>query len=180
MAAAPPPSSRPVGELTTRPPSALRRLVACAGLLGAVLALSGCGEGAPVPAPDPAGDLRALADANPRVRAKAAAGLAGVEEARVTAALVGALRDPDRWVREAAVLALAPRAPRQPSAVVPALVEALRDADDYVRYRAAKALAEVGPPASAALPRLEEMARDDVTEIGGWWAREAIRRIRGK
>jgi hypothetical protein len=57
---------------------------------------------------------------------------------------------------------------------------ALRDEDDYVRYHAAQAIAYLGPRAKAAIPTLEEMARDDPTEIGQYWSKEALRRVRGE
>jgi HEAT repeat protein len=119
---------------------------------------------------------------DPRVRAGIAEALGaarGADAKRVVPVLVAVMKDPDRWVREAAVLSLG-KVGSPAEAAIPALIEALHDEDDYVRYRAAAALAYLGPVAKDAIPRLEEMARDDPTEIGAYWSKEALRRIRGE
>jgi HEAT repeat protein len=147
--------------------------------LGAVTAAACGGEKRP-PKPDPKAVQRTLLSEDPVERARAVSSLRVLrdEEARRSVGVLGlALADTDRGVREAAVEVLG-EIGKAAALALPALMVALRDPDDYVRFKAAKALAGLGPLAKSALPELEVMARDDGTELGGYWAKEAVRRIR--
>jgi HEAT repeat protein len=101
-------------------------------------------------------DLRkALADADSRVRVKAADlvwRLAKDEVALRT--LIDALHDPNKTARSdaAGTLGISLGAAAEPA--VPALIRALWDQDNGVRDKAAEALGRIGPAARAAVPAL--------------------------
>jgi hypothetical protein len=66
-------------------------------------------------------------------------------------------KDPSPSVRRTAIAALR-LIDVEPGAIVPALSAALKDPDRGVRLSAAMTLGDLGPPASAALPSLHELA----------------------
>jgi HEAT repeat protein len=142
----------------------------------------GCGDDAASPRrPDPLAEAALLRDENPATRREAVGRLEALGPAAAPAvpALIDALGDPDRWVREGAGKALAAVGPGA-AAAVPALMKTLSDEDDYVRVRAAQALGAIGPAAKEAIPLLEFHAADpDESEGVHLHAKDAVRRIRG-
>ena len=79
-------------------------------------------------------------------------------------------------VRNAAAYEIASMGPAAVSAV-PALIEALDDPDAAVRFPVTVALGEIGPPAKAAVPRLQQMMFEEINDEIAAGARRAIRRI---
>ncbi len=77
----------------------------------------------------------------PEVRSGAAEALGDLADEMATEALIGALRDEDRFVRKMAAAAFTKL--RDARAVEP-LIEALADEDPFVREKAAEALGGVG------------------------------------
>jgi HEAT repeat protein len=61
---------------------------------------------------------------------------------------------------------------------VPALIEALDDPVPAVRFPVTVALGEIGPGASAAVPRLQQMMFEEVNDEVAAAARRAIRHIK--
>jgi cyclophilin family peptidyl-prolyl cis-trans isomerase/HEAT repeat protein len=105
---------------------------------------------APAQAPAPAAvpDLTVLlADADPRIRRRAALAIGRVGLPEGGAALQPLLTDADADVRQMAAFALGLLADKS---AVPALTTALQDADPHVRGRAAEALGLIGDTGSAA------------------------------
>jgi cyclophilin family peptidyl-prolyl cis-trans isomerase/HEAT repeat protein len=99
------------------------------------------------PAPPPTGDLVALiADADPRIRRRAAIAIGRVGLTEGAAPLVGLLNDTDLDVKQAAAFALGLIG--DASATAP-LVQALSDPAPLVRGRAAEALGLIGAKDSA-------------------------------
>jgi HEAT repeat protein len=136
----------------------------------------------PVPAERASDHLAGLEDADVEVRVAAAQALAEgafpLDEA--IAPLAAALSDENRYVRSWATRALV-RAGEAAAPAVDVLTKALRDRDSFVRWQASQALAGIGPPAASALAELQIAAdSEDETELGRYWAREAIRRMRGE
>ena len=102
----------------------------------------------PPPSPVVVPDLTALAaDAEPRIRRRAALAIGRVGLAEGAAALHPLLTDPDPDVRKTAAFGLGLLADKS---AVPALTTALHDADPRVRGRAAEALGLIGDTGSAA------------------------------
>src|SRR5688572_1155065 len=102
----------------------------------------------PPPPPVVTPDLTMLvADAQPRIRRRAALAIGRVGLPEGAAALQPLLTDPDPEVRQMAAFALGLLADKT---AVPALTAALQDADPRVRGRAAEALGLIGDTASAA------------------------------
>jgi HEAT repeat protein len=105
-----------------------------------------------------AGALRSVDDESPQVRRLAVRLLVDFDDQRASAALEGALRDPDAGVRAQAVVALAGRldGPERDRVLRPLV-------DDPAAGVAAPAAAAVssGPDGAAALARLRTLARDD-------------------
>ena len=102
----------------------------------------------PIAAPVAVPDLTTLvADADPRIRRRAALAIGRVGLADGAAAVRPLLSDTDADVRQMAAFALGLLADK---AAVPALTTALQDADPHVRGRAAEALGLIGDTASAA------------------------------
>jgi HEAT repeat protein len=116
---------------------------------GAAYALGEIGPPARVAVPGLA--LALKYDAHPRVRAAAARALGkiGVDARSAAFALVEALTDKNREVREAAT----------PAAVQP-LIGALQKGDLDIQIRACRALGHIGPPAKAAVPALKALLPD--------------------
>jgi HEAT repeat protein len=92
--------------------------------------------------------IEALADGDAETRWWAAAALAGLPGAEVTAALLAAALDPDQAVRAAVLHALGRR--DAPEAITP-LLFALADPSPYLARLAADALVQIGAPAVPAL-----------------------------
>jgi HEAT repeat protein len=109
--------------------------------------------------------IGAMKNDDPAVRAQIAEllGLLGTEDG-VTAALVGALADPDAHVRITAAEALGKRK-EQAAALVPVLVNALNESQQDVRLRAVTLLGDLGPPARPAIPKLTPMLQDEDPEV---------------
>jgi HEAT repeat protein len=84
----------------------------------------------------------------------------GTNGAAAIPALIAWARDPDSWVRAAAVTSLGEIA-QQPALVIPHLRAALKDSDWMVRRNAADALGGFGAEAAAAMPDLV-VVMDDV------------------
>ncbi len=102
----------------------------------------------PPPAPVVTPDLAALgADADPRIRRRAALAIGRVGLAEGSTALQPMLADADPDVRQMAAFGLGLLAD---TTAVPALTTALKDADARVRGRAAEALGLIGDTGSAA------------------------------
>jgi len=94
-------------------------------------------------------------------------------------ALIEALRDPSRAVREGAAHALGDIGARAAPAVE-ALIVAFEDPDDFVRWKAARALGRIGPAARAAVPILRPAATDPrETEVVRATAIRALEQISG-
>lgn len=134
---------------------------AAAIVAAAALAAMGCrtvGEQTPV-----AREIARLGSADPAERAEAAASLEsmGAEAAIASPALVTALGDPERPVREAAQSALMAFGMR----ALDPLVDALGDANRERRGRAVVILGRLGPPALPAAAGLERILRGDDREI---------------
>jgi HEAT repeat protein len=91
--------------------------------------------------------VRALSDANPKLREKAAEklGNAGSGDSAVISALCGALQDKDPGVRCQAILALVKCGSAAKPAVESLKVLERQDPDPRVRSFAAKALENLGP-----------------------------------
>jgi cyclophilin family peptidyl-prolyl cis-trans isomerase/HEAT repeat protein len=105
------------------------------------------GKALPPPPPVVTPDLTALAaDADPRVRRRAALAIGRVRLAAGGAALQPLLADPDADVRQMAAFGLGLLGDKS---AVPALTTALQDPDARVRGRAAEALGLIGDTASA-------------------------------
>src|SRR5262249_10564766 len=133
-----------------------------------------------------------LGDEQAVIRAAAAEALGGIDPAAVPA-LIRALQDPEKEVRQAAISALGAAGAEAAAAVpdlvallpqdgprglhvvrplgaigpaaVPALIRALRGRDADVRSRAAQALRLIGPEARAAAPTLVEVLRDPEARV---------------
>src|SRR5207302_9164163 len=99
----------------------------------------------------------------------------GMPDRRMVAGYIGALKDPEKEVRLAAVQALS-TARFQAAAVVPALTKCLGDDSPVVREWAARILGLFG---AAAEPALSELARlaDDKVEAVRSTAKQAVARI---
>jgi HEAT repeat protein len=150
------------------------------------LALGGCGRERAVERGLEAGALaeqaravEALASSDVVVRRQAAKVLAGPQRLSDSAvlALGGALGDRDRWVREAAAIALRKQGPGAAPALG-ALIGALDDEDEYVRWRAAEALGRIGAAATPARAALARHAEDpDEVEVVKAASQTALTRI---
>lgn len=102
-------------------------------------------------------------------------------------ALLMALRDPDRIVRQTVVAELGQRRANQPMKV-PLLIRALDDPSPYVRSQAAQSIGLLGPAAAPAVPKLIAILRgnDRAEQLGaiqalgsiGPDARESVPAIR--
>jgi len=121
------------------------------------------------------GLIEMLADADPRLRTKAASTLWGMggKGRGAVPALTAAMADPEPTVRVGAAMALENMGPAAEEAV-PALVTALSHRDPDVRVWSAKALGKIGSAARPALPALKQAARNDVVRTA---AEESIRLI---
>ena len=106
--------------------------------------------------------IKALNDAEPRVRENVVEGLANIGTDAVTAlpGLLTTLNDPDSAVRKATCSALCRIRPHDPN-VVSALIAALKDADVQVRVEVCHGLSEVGKDHPAAVNALIARLRDD-------------------
>jgi HEAT repeat protein len=126
---------------------------------------------------DATGALRplsaALSDKDDRVREEAANALAWHPRGRddvVIPALISALKDKCRPVRQNAALALGRIGPAAKNAV-PALLDALRDKRDQQRWIFAKTLGEIGPAAKSAVPALIDVLTDPTEDA---WENAAV------
>jgi len=79
-------------------------------------------------------------------------------------ALIAALKDSDRKVRESAAKALGDIGPAAKEAV-PALIAALKDGDRFVQSLAAKVLGEIGPAAKEAVLALIDAQKDSDRKV---------------
>jgi HEAT repeat protein len=104
--------------------------------------------------------VQGLKDPNVRARLGAVEVLETMDADAVPAIpdLVGSLRDPDRFVRWAAVRALGRLAPRSPDLVVPAIIPLLNDGDLDVEIAAASSLERFGPASKPAVAALGDRA----------------------
>jgi HEAT repeat protein len=78
--------------------------------------------------------------------------------------------------RNAAAYEIAGMGPEAVRAV-PALIEALDDPSPVVRFPVTVALGEIGPGAKAAVPRLQQMAEEEINDEIAASARRALKRI---
>ena len=78
--------------------------------------------------------------------------------------------------RNAAAYEIAGMGP-QAAAAVPALIEALDDSSPVVRFPVTVALSEIGTAAKAAVPRLQQMADEEINDEIAASARRALRHI---
>jgi HEAT repeat protein len=126
---------------------------------------AGGGAQPPVAPPrDPVPDLAKLLR-NDEVEIRRAAARALTRLPNTTAAipaLIEALKDPDPFVRDNSVDALAVM---HPGDVVGPLTRALRDPDANARRRAADTLARVGRETEGAWPGLIELLKDENAEV---------------
>jgi len=120
--------------------------------------------------------LQALDDTRSAVRAMAAEALGQYPERVVADALIARMSQ-DAWRLNRPALMTALARVGGPEAV-PCLIDALSDDWDYVRQEAARVLGELGD--ERALPRLRQMAKDELYEPAKEAAAEAIRKIRPK
>jgi len=133
----------------------LRRRCPICGTLGRLA------EHAPLPAAAP-GLCRMLQDENPQFRAAAAwtIGQIGPEARDAVGPLATCLKDPDRLVRKAAVIALSDIRGGDDEKTARLLGEALQDPDRSVRQRVVETLGRIGPPAAAAAGALTAALSD--------------------
>jgi len=117
--------------------------------------------------------LECMRDESPWVAGAAIKGLARRSGPDFVAALIVALRRPERDVRYHAADALIEAGD---ATAIPALLESLRDADENVRWFSAKALARFGD--DSAVPGLLEALRDDFHSVRSYSC-EALIRIGG-
>ncbi|MBI4586914.1 MAG: HEAT repeat domain-containing protein [Planctomycetes bacterium] len=111
--------------------------------------------------------IEALREGYPE--AAAALGKIGREPAAAIPALLGALKEKDPALREAAAQALA----RFGAAAVPPLAGALEGGDDLVQFEALEILGNLGPLAEPALPAIEKFlpsGDEDLSRQANWAA----------
>jgi HEAT repeat protein len=89
---------------------------------------------------------------------------------------IAELKAPAPQTRNAAAYEIAGMGPEAVRAV-PALIEALDDPNAAVRFPVTVALGEIGPGAKAAVPRLQQMAEEEINDEIAASARRALRRI---
>ena len=121
---------------------------------------------------------RALSSGAPETRRIAARSLSGieVESGLVHAAILRAVSDPDRFVQIFAIGAIR-TSEISPDLAVPTLTRALDDHDPLIRSACASVLGKFGEQASASLPKLREIAANDVDSIVREDALKAIQSI---
>ena len=143
-------------------PGPLSTTAKCAGVLRAMLVLSGTAlaAGAPgcVSKVKSHGFLLRHGNAVQRSVAARNLGEMGSEAADAVPALIRALDDADGAVRRSAAEALGKMGP-EATEVVPALIRALDDGDDAVCCSAAEALGKIGSAAAPAVPALRRVLR---------------------
>jgi HEAT repeat protein len=89
----------------------------------------------------------------------------GAEASPAVPALVGALSDPDPFVRWSAIRVLGRMGPDEITKIVPGLIGALTDSDLDVRVAAARTLGQFGPAAQEAVPALTKAASAGDTDM---------------
>jgi HEAT repeat protein len=89
------------------------------------------------------------------------------------AALLEALKDPERIVREEAVHAISSMELSHADHVLPALRLAMQDPDSYVRLTAIQALEKMGP---SGIPLLIDALKDKEMVVR-WWAAHTLARF---
>jgi HEAT repeat protein len=100
-------------------------------------------------------------------------------EGRPLSAWIKDLKAPAPQSRSAAAYAISGMGAAAKSAV-PALIEALSDSEPAVRFPVCVALREIGPPAAAAVPKLQELQDNDRSDDVAFMAKKAIRAIKGE
>jgi HEAT repeat protein len=142
-----------------------RFLLVCLGLLILAGASQRAVAQAPAAAPrDPVVVLsQQLRDGDVNVRRAAARALTRLPNTTsAIPALIESLKDPDPFVRDNAVDALAVM---HPGDVVPSLIRALRDPNPNARRRGADTLARIGRETQDAWPGLIELLKDENEEV---------------